>query len=338
MNNGHAIATGDRYPGGQSSRGWIAVAISILAHLLLGLWLWTLERPEATRPDLVTLEVVDRETTSIVNLLKPKTQLDGQVITLPEPEKEEIPPPDARFLSQYDTRVEKEQKTRHRRPSHRKRSRARKGVSRMDVKERKPRHQREEQKKMDQEEVALPARAPDRRRGFRGLAGLDRLLMPTLGGSPRVSSVMGSAGAGVFLSDDALLGVRDEGETTLVNSRSFKYWDFFQRVKDRVRSEWEPGTAYRSRDPHGKVYGSKDRLTVLSIVLDAKGNVLRLEVARESGLPFLDKEAMQSFRAASPFPNPPVGLADGNGRISFRFGFLLDLSSSKSRFFWGGSP
>ncbi|MBL6974351.1 MAG: TonB family protein [Deltaproteobacteria bacterium] len=311
-----------------SSQVWLGLALSLLLHVLLGLWLWNMERPEETRADLVSLKLLDKKPPTALRLRKSKTPLKGQVVDLPKPVKEEVPK-EARFLSQYDTRVEKEQKTRHRGRKNREAARARKAPSKKATTPARPGRRQKEADKVE----AVPKRETETPTGLKGLAGLNRLLMPTIGGTPGASA-MAAGGRGMFMSDDAMLGVREEGDTTLLNSRSFKYWDFFQRVKDRVREEWEPGPVYRSRDPYGKIYGQKDRLTVLSVTLDAKGMVQRMEVTRESGLPFLDKEAMASFRKASPFPNPPGGLADERGRISFSFGFLLDLSSSKSRFFW----
>jgi len=183
---------------------------------------------------------------------------------------------------------------------------------------------------------------PDRPgRGLKGVAGLDRLLVPTLGGGRGAARAAGRTGAGFggeplggMISSDAVLGVPEEGDQTLVNTRSFKYWDFFQRVKDRVRAEWKPGEMYQARDPYGKVYGNRDRLTILSVALSAEGEVVRLEVSRESGLAFLDEEAIRAFRQAGPFRNPPAGLVDEDGRIAFTFGFLLEVGASKGRFFW----
>ncbi|NOZ01107.1 MAG: energy transducer TonB [Deltaproteobacteria bacterium] len=282
--------------------------------------------------DLVRLDLVDRRPKEVVQLRSHEKPFKGQVVQLPKPEKEVEPPDDARFLSKYNSRVKKEQRSRHRgrtpkaRPMAVRSARKKAGVQ-------KRAHGKTARKQKAGTDVALPMRTGPTA-GVKGFAGLSRLLMPTLGGSPGASAVKAVGGRGAFMSDDAVLGVREEGDTTLLNARSFKYWDFFQRVKERVRGEWDPGPAYRSRDPYGKVYGSTDRLTVLSVTLDAKGKVLRMEVARESGLPFLDKEALKSFREASPFPNPPAGLADDRGRISFSFGFLLDLSSSKQSLFW----
>lgn len=267
---------------------------------------------------------------------------EGQIVDIPAPAVEEVPD-DARFLSRYDTRVEKEQRSRHRgRPKATGPGGdpgAPGGARADDV--------------PAAEGVMLPGPEADDARGAGGegpdrgrtgekprvdLAALGRMMAPTLGAGRGLGGRLGRGGGGGLDgpsgSDDALLGVEDEGETTLVNSRSFRYWDFFQRVKEGVRGTWDPGPVYRGRDPTGKAYGAQDRLTVVSVVLDAQGGVQRLEVVRESGLPFLDQEAIRAFRAAGPFPNPPAGLADDAGRIAFNFGFLLEVGSTRGQFFW----
>ena len=61
--------------------------------------------------------------------------------------------------------------------------------------------------------------------------------------------------------------------------------------------------------------------------LKPNGHLANVALESPSGLEFLDDEAIQAFRAAQPFPNPPRGLVDANdGLIKFQFGFLFDLS------------
>jgi TonB family protein len=135
------------------------------------------------------------------------------------------------------------------------------------------------------------------------------------------------AAADVFVSDDALLDVNEYGERTNLNSRRFKYWDFFHRVRTQVKQQWRPNDVYRRRDPAWSIYQRQNRLTVLHVVLDDDGNVVNVKRARKSGLPFLDEEAVRAFTAAGPFLNPPRGLVDERGRIVFNFGFYLELNS-----------
>ena len=116
-----------------------------------------------------------------------------------------------------------------------------------------------------------------------------------------------------------------KGEATLLNSREFKYATFFNRVKRGVSQHWSPrvGEEYRRRDPYGNIYGVRDRRTLLNIWLDVQGELVDVEVAKSSGVQFFDDVAIQSFRDASPFPNPPIGLVEPDGKIHFQFGFYF---------------
>jgi len=338
MGRGHIGVAPGRVPGAGDGRWWVAVAVSILFHAALGLVLWVFAPAEPVRNDRVRLAILDRAQGEAAR--QAASPEGGQIVDLPRPEKEQLPPPDARFLSRWNTRVDREQRARHPgRKEHAAPPQPRTvSAPRHDEPGAEPRTPKGEGGEGAPAGAKSAARQPDAGASGPslkgGLGGLDNLLLPGPAGSGRWAR---QAPIGNTISDDAVLGVDNEGDGTLLNSRSFKYWDFFQRIKERVRAEWVPGDVYRARDPYGKVYGTKDRLTVLAVVIDADGRVVRMEVSRESGLPFLDDEARRAFREAGPFPNPPKGLADDKGRIAFHFGFLLELSTSRTRFFWQGN-
>ena len=126
--------------------------------------------------------------------------------------------------------------------------------------------------------------------------------------------------------NDALQDVQ-EGKQTLLNSKRWRFASFFNRVKRQVAQNWHPDRVYRRRDPQGNVYGFRDRLTIVRVRLTPAGKLKNLHVEKASGVGFLDDEAISAFRAAEPFPNPPKGLVDRDtGEISFRFGFLFEIS------------
>ena len=128
--------------------------------------------------------------------------------------------------------------------------------------------------------------------------------------------------------NDHLPGI-DEGEYTALNTRKWKYATFFNRVKRQVAQNWHPEQAYRLRDPNGNIYGTKDRLTVLTVSLEPDGTLHKIVITGPSGVDFLDEEAISAFELAEPFPNPPEGLIDGESRlITFRFGFSFEINSS----------
>jgi len=159
-----------------------------------------------------------------------------------------------------------------------------------------------------------------------------QIRLPALTRAEALASLQGLSGS--FASDDHLPDVQREGEETLLNANRYKYADFFYRVKDTVRRHWHPDRVYRSRDPSGRVYGVKDRYTVLQVTLDESGYLKRMVTSKRSGLDFLDLEARSAFKRAHPFPNPPSGLLADGGEVRFQFGFYFELSTGKHRFRW----
>jgi TonB family protein len=132
---------------------------------------------------------------------------------------------------------------------------------------------------------------------------------------------------------DALRDV-DDGDETALNSKKWKFASFFNRVKKQVADHWHPEEAYRRRDPTGAVYGRQNRYTLLRIQLKPDGTLANLALEQPSGLEFLDDEAIEAFKQAQPFPNPPHQLLEGGKVINFSFGFLFDLNGApKMRWF-----
>ena len=272
----------------------------------------------------------------------------GQVVELPRP-REERRPDKAKYLSEYDSSVTRE--TKARKPSR---------IGKSAAKVAPPAPQRAEQRaeprpkrqaaKQPPVKLAMRQRieVPRSRLGPSPL-GRDPQVMPRRQTPPRAKSEETSEQqAGVpqrelrlRLSDtelaEALGGVNDalqdvdDGKATLLNSKRWRYASFFNRVKRQVAQNWRPGQAYRRRDPTGNVYGFKDRLTILRVKLRPSGGLESLHLEKPSGLAFLDDVAMTAFRLAEPFPNPPRGLVDQKtGMISFRFGFLFEISRRPS--------
>ncbi len=133
--------------------------------------------------------------------------------------------------------------------------------------------------------------------------------------------------AGGPMNDD-LHGV-EEGEETLLNSRGFKYAGFLNRVKEQVGRIWVGKVQDESqrRDPTGQLYSYKDRRTVVEFVLDARGDVREVRVASSSGVDYLDRVAVDSFKQAEHFPNPPSGLMGPDGLLRQSFAFTLLVST-----------
>ncbi|PTL78333.1 energy transducer TonB [Vitiosangium sp. GDMCC 1.1324] len=117
----------------------------------------------------------------------------------------------------------------------------------------------------------------------------------------------------------------EEGEGTYLNTREWKYASFFNRVKQSVGTQWNPNSALMRRDPTGNIYSGRDRYTLLKVTLDEQGKVADIAIEKSSGLDFLDMEAVESFKRAQPFPNPPAGLLEDDSKVHFSFGFFMDM-------------
>jgi TonB family protein len=121
----------------------------------------------------------------------------------------------------------------------------------------------------------------------------------------------------------------DQGDQTLLKTKEWKYASFFNRVKRAVAQHWHPDREYTRRDPRGNVYGFKTRTTILHILLHPDGRLKKIVLERPCGLTFLDDEAIQAFKKAAPFPNPPRRLVNKKTQqIAFRFGFIFEILSS----------
>ena len=287
-------------------------------------------------------------------LPKPTEIPSGQVVETARPSTQEVPL-NARYLGRYDMKVDREQKSMgHKSPG--------RDLGKMHIENPSPLESPESTSKdptqipqQRQKHVKSSSGAPDRaveaaqptenagpaplaKPGHEAPQGSlltqsksDGLLLPSTSAGNVVHNIQALSGNPG--SNDYLPDVDNEGETNLLNTRAFRYWGFYQDLKERVARVWDPVQVMRSRDPTGNRYGVRDRLTTLHVVLDGEGAVKRIAVAKHSGLEFLDDEAQRAFTAAGPFPNPPAGLRNQNGEIDIQFGFLLELSSNRFKFF-----
>ncbi len=305
----------------------------------------------------------------------PSPRPDGQVVEIPPPEREETPD-DARFLSEYDSKVDKEQvSARNAPPTPAMRKSDRRLISTGDDVEGAVdgrREARPEQKpettaavekegdaQRDADQAKAEARAqPDRRRQtdqatpltegagpFRRAdeAGDRQATAPPSGGRaggaatpPSYESLLPTLGpeemAAMQGSIDHVEDV-EKGEATFLNTREYKFAWFFNRVKRSVQQQWNAVDVHRRYDPYGRVYGVRDRLTVVEVTLTPDGQLDDIYVKKDSGVAFLDEAALKAFRDAAPFPNPPEALRDDDGRIRFSFGFYLEINGRGFRMF-----
>jgi TonB family protein len=127
-------------------------------------------------------------------------------------------------------------------------------------------------------------------------------------------------------SDDYLKDV-NKGMQTLLSTREFVYYSYYSRIKDAIRQHWEPNVREKVKIIYRQgrtIASSKDRVTQVLVTLNSQGELLNVEVLSQSGVDQLDAAALEAFRAASPFPNPPKGMVESDGTIKIRWDFVLE--------------
>jgi TonB family protein len=117
------------------------------------------------------------------------------------------------------------------------------------------------------------------------------------------------------------------GVETILSTKEFKYYTYFNRIRKQLSEHWEP----KVRDKLTKMFrqgrsiaSNQDRTTKLLIILDPKGVLVNVQLVSDSGVKDLDEAAIESFRSAAPFPNPPKGIVDPDGTVKIRWDFILE--------------
>lgn len=126
--------------------------------------------------------------------------------------------------------------------------------------------------------------------------------------------------------DDYLKNV-NQGAETMLNTREFKYYTYYSRIRRQLSQHWEPSVRSRLDKMFRqgrRIASDQDHVTKLLIVLNEKGNLVNVQVLTESGVTDLDDAAIDAFRAAAPFPNPPKGIVEPDGTVKIRWDFVLE--------------
>lgn len=129
--------------------------------------------------------------------------------------------------------------------------------------------------------------------------------------------------------DDYLKDVKT-GAQTMLSTREFIYFSYYNRIKKQLQQYWEP--KIKDRVVHlfqqgRQIASTGDRITRLRITLDKTGTLVGVAVLGQSGVVELDDVAIEAFRQAAPFPNPPTGIVEADGTIKIDWSFILEASS-----------
>ncbi len=136
-------------------------------------------------------------------------------------------------------------------------------------------------------------------------------------------------GKGISSSDDFILGA-EIGPMTILNTQEFKYFSYYDRIKEQVVETWRPliRKAIQKVKSNEKEYGVLEpgyKVTKLEILLNAKGEVLEIRIVGNSGYQLFDNAAKESFKG--PFASPPLELVK-NGRMIIRWDYTVNVQAA----------
>lgn len=142
---------------------------------------------------------------------------------------------------------------------------------------------------------------------------------------PKISNPMEEGSLTAQARGEYVKGFR-EGEQTMLNTREFVFYGYFQRIRERLDRAWEKSLRerlakyfYRGR----QLASETDYMTQLLVSLDGQGRIIKVQIVGASGTTDLDEAATKAFNDAGPFPNPPKGLVDNDGQVFVRWDFVL---------------
>jgi TonB family protein len=124
---------------------------------------------------------------------------------------------------------------------------------------------------------------------------------------------------------DYVKGIR-ESDRTLLNTKEFVFYGYFQRIRERLDRAWVPilrERLVRYYRTGRQLAADMDHTTRVLVVLNPGGEIVKVRVMSESGVQDLDDAAVKAFNAAGPFPNPPRGITNANGEIEIPWEFVL---------------
>lgn len=120
----------------------------------------------------------------------------------------------------------------------------------------------------------------------------------------------------------------EEGSFTALNTDQLEYYAFYQRSNEQIRNRWvalirQYADQLNARDM--EILARRNRTTMVEILLTPSGDFARSVIHSSSGDKGLDHAAVDAFRIAAPFPNPPSEMVKADGFIHLYYNFTLYL-------------
>jgi TonB family protein len=309
---------------------WLAIFFSLAAHIVGGVGISLFPGLRHAQPKkTVEVELIDIDKVSaMVKQMKAEQSAKGQIVQQSAKRLNDEVPVDAKFLSRFDQKIKQETQAK-------KNGAFKNTASDRGAGDDKPRGRNDadastKKAATDVKEEKVAKAIYDDPNGipFKGkkpsLKDLTPSFRPTIETADAESQAAGN-GEGESATDDRLKNVKS-GMQTLLSTREFVYYSYYNRIREKLRQYWEPKIKEKFERivRQGRTIASDgDKITSIIIILDDKGILKGVQVLSGSGVRDLDDAAVEAFRAAAPFPNPPKGIVESDGTIKIRWDFVL---------------
>lgn len=256
-------------------------------------WVWF----PATPPPRVDLQEISPEQ---LKKLKSKWKEKSLLIDrTPKPKTETQAPDDARYFSDRNIRVEREQRAKDFSPT----------VQPLG------------------KEATQGSRSKTKQRPLPSLKDLGLPLFAAGQRKPaheQTSTQGRDLGGHQYIADQQL----PQGSENLLNAKESVYYSFYSRIYDSVGPLWQSKT--RVSAPATRLLEG-DYATVVDVVLDEKGNLVGVNLVKSSGVTLFDEIVNDCWKKLAKFPNPPKGLLNSDRQI--HMGWTFTVRISKGMFF-----
>ncbi|KYG63435.1 cell envelope integrity protein TolA [Bdellovibrio bacteriovorus] len=281
-----------------------AVFISVLVHfLLMGTVIWI--APKFQLPEPETIEVELTPEAQIMQALKPKEQqIVRQAIV---PEKMKLPEDDtlAKFLSEQKQRVKEETRA------------AQSGMT----------TNRSNQAAVSEPKKPTPT-PPQRSRNTESHPSMDKDGFKEVDISKDLQE-MNRFNEGMSTIGETMPNEMKVGSFTALNTDRYLFYTFYARMEELVRYRWE-SRVQQAIDRFDRLTlvnaGNRNWVTHIEFLLDKNGYLRQSLIMKSSGIPAFDAAAVNAFRDAKVFPNPPPEMVQEDGYIHIKFSFTVNYA------------
>ncbi len=122
----------------------------------------------------------------------------------------------------------------------------------------------------------------------------------------------------------------ERGEQVNLNTKEYLYASYWKRIRRLVGFYWDQNL---QNLPSSVRLAKSSYTTTVKYTLNSDGALDYIEVVAESGSGELDDCVVRAFRIAGPFPNPPEGLIEKDGRVyAPDSGFTVQLSTARAQY------